>query len=461
MILERAQGLSNAEGVRAERIAATLKQSNPALAALVLEVAQARLDIPTASNAADVFKALEGVQAKRENARMASSLLSEVDALKAKEQITEAELQEGLRNIMHAATRQAKPAHQLNEDALALKARAGKHLLETRHAEARATVDALVGDDAERITTLGEQERQALDDVKAHYGGNNYAANAFFDALERDGVPRRGQTQQTLNLMYRDWLREQALEKVPSYREAVEASERLGKAVIAAAKEATGITPHHAANIAARSLGSGRGLRGVASRAGWKPKDMDADMVELAQVAGRMIPRTAKIEIGSKADIEKAVGFAFNTGMRGRSFHSEMNSGGIGRVSKTYVVLSGNISKRTLYHEVGHAVEAVNPAVNGMIAQWLKQRIGSEKPTRLRALTGIRAYKGNEVAVKDGFIDPYVGKIYEPRQGMQTNEVLAMGLERLATPAAAAQLAAKDPDHLAVIMAALNVEYQP
>ncbi|MDX5979631.1 hypothetical protein [Vreelandella alkaliphila] len=459
MIFERAAGLSNAEGLAAEKRANETAHRNPARARLIRGIANIRAALPDIDSSDYLFTELERIHHMRNSAQAYRDTTGSLEALKGKETISEAELRTGLQDIFRATAMGVDP-RQLEKDALTIKSLAGKQMLVERLGKSRETVDALVGDNAERITTLSNQVSRAIDGVKQRYGGNSGASKAFFASLEDAPGTVSRRPQQTINAMYSQWLRDQAYETSTEYRESIEAAERIGLAVIEQAKTASGYSKRDGAILAAKHVGSGKGLRGVTSRANWSAGQYDADMVELMQVVGKTLPKGARIEIGSKADVEKATGYRYSTG-RGRSFQTEGREPGIGSVKKTYICLSGSVDKRVLFHEMGHAIESVNPAVNSMVSVWLKARIEGKQPDSLRRLTGIRTYKNREIAVKDGFIDAYVGKVYEPIQGIQCNEVLAMGLERLANPMAAAQLAAQDPDHLALILAALKVEYQP
>lgn len=460
MIFERAkQGLSNADALAAETRASEAATRNPAQARLIIGIANLKAALPGIDSMPYLLTELERIHHLRNNAQAYRDTTGSLAALKGKEAISEAELRTGLQDIFRASAMGVDP-RQLENDALAIKSLAGKTMLAERLSKAREAVDALVGDGAEGIVTLGEQKMRAIDGVKRGYGGNAGATQVFFKSLEDAPATVGRRTQQTINAMYSQWLHDQALATNGEYRASLDEAERIGRAVIDQAKATAGYSKREAVNLAANHVGSGKGLRGVTSRANWSASQYDTDVVELMQVVGKALPKGARIEIGSKADVEKATGYRYSSG-RGRSFQTEGREPGIGSVKKTYVCLSGHVNKRTLYHEVGHAIESLNPAANAMVSQWLKSRIEGEQPESLRRLTGISAYRNREVAVKDGFIDAYVGKVYEPKQGIQCNEVLAMGLERLASPMAAAQLAAQDPDHLALILAALQVEYQP
>lgn len=121
------------------------------------------------------------------------------------------------------------------------------------------------------------------------------------------------------------------------------------------------------------------------------------------------------------------------------------------------------MTKTTLWHEMGHFVEYKNPELLLAAKQLLARRsdaIPSEKGkvAYLKHMTGVKSYK-NEVAVNDGFYHPYVGKIYGAMgiQGVETTEVFSMGFQALTTDVELAKLAIADPEHLAMVMAAIKM----
>jgi len=73
-------------------------------------------------------------------------------------------------------------------------------------------------------------------------------------------------------------------------------------------------------------------------------------------------------------------------------------------------------------------------------------------------MTGSKSY-GKEVAINDGFYNPYVGKVYGELgiEGTTATEVFSMGFQALATDAELARLAMKDPEHLSLVMAAIKM----
>jgi hypothetical protein len=106
--------------------------------------------------------------------------------------------------------------------------------------------------------------------------------------------------------------------------------------------------------------------------------------------------------------------------------------------------------KAVIFHEVGHHLEYSNPELKESANAFLQKRSTGQKET-LRKITGNQAYKANEVALTDSFINPYVGKIYKDG----STEVISMGLERFSTPEAMKKFRDQDPEHFHYILGVL------
>jgi hypothetical protein len=88
-------------------------------------------------------------------------------------------------------------------------------------------------------------------------------------------------------------------------------------------------------------------------------------------------------------------------------------------------------------HEWGHYVENVRPTVHHACVEFLyrryQQAIRSGRATEfgikpLASITGNNAHRPEEVAFRDRFREPYVGKVYD---GGRATEVMSMGLQYL------------------------------
>jgi hypothetical protein len=118
------------------------------------------------------------------------------------------------------------------------------------------------------------------------------------------------------------------------------------------------------------------------------------------------------------------------------------NAGGIETTTgEKYINLDTSFTKETLWHELAHHLEndpLAKAAANGFL---LKRRESAQAYT-LRSLTGSKFYGPKEIAWKDSFTNPYVGRIYSDG----ATEVFSMGLQYLSDPAKAAWFAGKDPE---------------
>lgn len=133
------------------------------------------------------------------------------------------------------------------------------------------------------------------------------------------------------------------------------------------------------------------------------------------------------------------------------------------------VMETGTYFKRSIaWHELGHLIEFRNPNILKKSIELLKKRLELSKTTgknggglrKLSSLTGNRAYKRNEVAIDDGFISYYAGKVYQ-RTGsnldnLDATEIISTGLEMLSDPLSSANLLRKDPEHFKLVMTALK-----
>jgi SPP1 gp7 family putative phage head morphogenesis protein len=111
----------------------------------------------------------------------------------------------------------------------------------------------------------------------------------------------------------------------------------------------------------------------------------------------------------------------------------------------------GDGSKASLFHEAGHHVEFESKKLNQAFNAWMQSRAESNKPEMLSKLTGISGFDDSEVAIKDKFIDPYVGKIYSDR----STEVLSMGLEHFTNVTDMIKLRSRDPEHFNLTLGAI------
>lgn len=109
--------------------------------------------------------------------------------------------------------------------------------------------------------------------------------------------------------------------------------------------------------------------------------------------------------------------------------------------------------KRTLWHELGHWIEHNNPLARAIVRQFFARRTAGERPVSLASLLPRHGYRRDEIALRDQFINPYMGKIYSSG----STEILSMGLEYLSSPELAAKLAKEDPDMLSMLLKIIEV----
>lgn len=119
--------------------------------------------------------------------------------------------------------------------------------------------------------------------------------------------------------------------------------------------------------------------------------------------------------------------------------------------------VGAGLTRSTLWHELGHFVEFHNPWILQEAKNLLQRRfkgITSGRPVQpLAVMCNNLAYGRDERAINDGFFHPYVGKIYGDWPDVDSTEVISMGFECLSSDKGIAELAQKDPEHLAIMLA--------
>ncbi|WP_227461719.1 hypothetical protein [Cupriavidus pauculus] len=170
-------------------------------------------------------------------------------------------------------------------------------------------------------------------------------------------------------------------------------------------------------------------------RLGYAPEQVVRDMAEYYRLSGG---KASAIRIG------------IDGGRRANAV------GVTARTDEKVINLGARFNKTVLFHELAHHLEN-DPIAMGASNGFLKRRRESDTKYTLRSLTGNKGYDTREVAYKDGFIDPYVGKVYP--SGI--TEVFSMGVQYLANPAHTAILAAKDPHMLELITGYLSAPLTP
>ncbi|WNZ59183.1 DUF4157 domain-containing protein [Myxococcus sp. MxC21-1] len=120
-----------------------------------------------------------------------------------------------------------------------------------------------------------------------------------------------------------------------------------------------------------------------------------------------------------------------------------------------YINVGNKPSSTTMHHELSHRIEHVDPEISSASKSFVEARArrfvqpGQPIETKpLSTLTGIESYKPYEHAYEGGFIDKYVGKVYDS----PATEVVTMGLERFNNPMEMAQLYRQDPEHFFYVL---------
>jgi len=102
----------------------------------------------------------------------------------------------------------------------------------------------------------------------------------------------------------------------------------------------------------------------------------------------------------------------------------------------------------TYFHELGHMMET-DKKIRAKAHKWVRRR-GNRKTMPYNKI--VTWSKDTEMAYKDKFIDPYIGKIY----GNGATEVMSVGLEQFTSYANIAKFAKRDFDHFAFIHGVLT-----
>ena len=118
----------------------------------------------------------------------------------------------------------------------------------------------------------------------------------------------------------------------------------------------------------------------------------------------------------------------------------EDRSFAMNRGSGQYIMMSRDGKSKVIVHEIGHALEQNNPAVQQKARSFLEYRTRGEEARSLRELTG-QNYDERELAKPDKFTNPYSGKIYNTGD----TEIISMGIEYMWTNPR--KFAQQDPEY--------------
>ena len=85
----------------------------------------------------------------------------------------------------------------------------------------------------------------------------------------------------------------------------------------------------------------------------------------------------------------------------------------------------------TATHEYAHHLQRGVPELDKVFQSVHKQRTRGDKLEALRTVTSITKYAWSEVARKDGYYDPYVGREYKIGNDDSALEVMTMSFDKL------------------------------
>lgn len=220
-------------------------------------------------------------------------------------------------------------------------------------------------------------------------------------------------------------------DRVARHRALFEAN---GKQIIAAVASASPVTQEQA-DAWAREQIIDDNAKAKLKRLGYNPDDLVRDMAEFYRLSGG---KASAIRISTAG-------------------HRRANAVGINeRLGEKVINLGSRFNKTVLFHELAHHLEN-DPIAKAAANGFLVKRRESDTVYRLRDLTGNSGYDRKEVAYKDSFMDPYVGKVYRDA----VTEVFSMGVQYLANPGDAARFAGTDPEMYELITGYLSMPLTP
>jgi hypothetical protein len=158
-----------------------------------------------------------------------------------------------------------------------------------------------------------------------------------------------------------------------------------------------------------------------AKKAGYDPAEVKKDVMTFYRITGGRLPTLEYV--------------------------TTRNTRSMASPSQGKVYVGSSFGKRTLFHELAHLLEA-DKKVTGSAYAFLNKRRESDTKFSLKSLTGNFGYRSDEIAYKDTWFDPYVGKYYRH----DTTEVYSMGMQMLSSPELLLSLHEKDPEHLSMML---------
>lgn len=166
---------------------------------------------------------------------------------------------------------------------------------------------------------------------------------------------------------------------------------------------------------------------------GYDPAQCRADMAEFYRLTGGRL---------SKVRLKASRGRASAEGIHGHKNRT--------------INMGAGFCKRTLFHELGHHLEA-DPGVYAAARAFLVKRRESDTVYKLSQLSGWKGYKSHEVAYKDSWFNVYVGKVYS----YDVTEVMSMGVESWCDDSTLTTRVQNDPEHMKLIAGFMKAPPHP
>lgn len=161
-------------------------------------------------------------------------------------------------------------------------------------------------------------------------------------------------------------------------------------------------------------------------------RDWEKGVSEFSKLVGEHPALQGAVEIGHMSRDHQ-----FGQDGRARSYHY-----------KGKVYLRDGARPDTVIHELGHVLEHRDPGIHAEVRAWYDRRTAGEQPSWLGG-----GFGKHEIARRDKFIDPYIGKEYGAEH--DNSEVLSMGLEMFYENPT--KMMTQDPDYFDLIYAVIRM----
>ena len=261
------------------------------------------------------------------------------------------------------------------------------------------------------------------------------------------------------NKLMHEFIRRKIKEREPELlqkqSEIEDALKTMGNRLIDLAFQTTNISEQEAQQYIKEQVRITDAARQQMQSSGVSQQELDASLQDIFRMIGRLNHANNAINFLSLTEMNRRLKKKIKAGKR--SFAMPLNveqSDGTLKPENHLVLFEGRV---VIFHELGHTIDENCKAANKLAEAFFRKRTKGQRARLLGKLTGMQ-YSKDEKAIPDDFVDPYVGKVYKQYNEKFTNEIISMGIERLADPIKAAQLALRDPEHLALILTILKIK---